>query len=93
MLAQRIKKVSKVYQSILKTNRFLIFLRQEKSTANVNLAIMHELLQWKWKIRRKRGVYVLDFYWLMEIQSDSLSYGRENEESICLVSFNMWFCG
>ena len=30
-------------------------------------------------------------YWLTEIQSDSVLYGRENEES--LVSFNMWFCG
>ena len=26
------------------------------------------------------------------MQSDSLLYGRENEESVCLVSFNVWFC-
>ena len=32
-------------------------------------------------------------YWLTEIQSDSVLYARENEESVCLVSFNMWFCG
>ena len=31
-------------------------------------------------------------YWLTEIQSDSVLYGRKNEESVCLVSFNMWFC-
>ena len=43
MLAQRIRKVSKVHQSIVKTTPFLI-------------------------------------YWLTEIQSDSLLYGRENEE-------------
>jgi len=54
MLAQRIRKVSKVHQSILKTNRFLI-------------------------------------YWLTEIQSHSLLYGRENEESVCLVSLDVWF--
>ena len=29
----------------------------------------------------------------MKIQSDSLLYGRENEESVRLVSLNMWFCG
>ena len=56
MLAQRIRKVSKVHQSILKTNQFLI-------------------------------------YWLLEIQSDSPLYGREKDESVCLVSFNMWFYG
>ena len=56
MLAQRIRKVSYVHQSILNTNRFLI-------------------------------------HWLTEIQSDKLSYGHENEESVCLASFNMWFCG
>ena len=56
MLAQRIRRVSKVYQRILKTDRFLI-------------------------------------YWLTEIQSDNLLYGRENEECICLVAFNIWFCG
>ena len=56
MLAQRIRKVSRFQQSILKTNRFLI-------------------------------------YWLTEIQSDNLLCGRENEESVCLVSFNGWFCG
>ena len=33
MLAQTIRKVSKVHPSILKTNRFFIFLRLEKSTA------------------------------------------------------------
>ena len=27
----------------------------------------------------------------MEIQSDNLLYASENEESICLVSFNMGF--
>ena len=56
MWAQRIRKVFKVHQRILETDRFLI-------------------------------------YWLTEIQSDSLLYGRENEERICLVAFNMWFCG
>ena len=56
MLAQRIRKVSQVQQSTLKTNWFLI-------------------------------------YWLTKIQSDSLLYGHENEESISLVSFNMWLCG
>ena len=24
------------------------------------------------------------------MQSESLLYGRENEESVCLVSFNVW---
>ena len=38
----------------------------------VNLAVTHELPQWKWKIRREPGIYVLGFYWLMEIQPDSL---------------------
>ena len=31
------------------------------------------------------------FYWLTEIQSDRLLYGRENKESVCLVSFNIKF--
>jgi len=55
-------------------------LRQEKFIANVNLAITQELPQRNWNIRRKPGVYALGFYWLTEIQSDSLLYGRENEE-------------
>jgi len=54
ILAQRIRKVSKVHQDILKTNGFLI-------------------------------------YWLTDIQSDNLLNGRENEESVCLVSFEVWF--
>ena len=37
MLAQRIRNLSKVHSSILR-NLFLIFFRQEKSTAIVNLA-------------------------------------------------------
>ena len=93
MLAQRIRNVSKVHPSILKTNRFLIFLRQEKSTAILNLAIMLELPEQKWKIHQKLGIYVLGFYCLTEIQSDSLLCAHENEEGICLVSFNMWFYG
>ena len=52
----------KVHPSILKTNRFLIiFLRQEKSTAIMNLAIAHELLQLMWKICRKPAFHVLGF--------------------------------
>ena len=93
MLAQRIRNVSIVHPSILKTNRLLIFLRQEKSTVMANLAITHELPQRKWKIRWTLGVYVMRFYLLTEIQSESLLNGRENEESVCLVSFNMWLCG
>ena len=46
----------------------------------MNLAITQELPQRNWNIRRKPGVYALGFYWLTEIQSDSLLYGRENEE-------------
>ena len=46
----------------------------------MNLAITKELPQRNWNIRRKPGVYALGFYWLTEIQSDSLLYGRENEE-------------
>ena len=63
----------------------------------MNLAITHELLQLKWEICRKlnRAFHVLGFYWLTEIQSDSLLYVRENKESVWLVSFitKFWFCG
>ena len=52
----------------------------------MNLAITQELAQRRWKICRKPGVYVLGFYWLTKTQSDSLVYGRENEESVCFVS-------
>ena len=62
MLAQTIRKVSKVHRSILMTNRFLIFLGQEKSTAVLNLAMTHELPQRKKKICRKPGAYVLGFF-------------------------------
>ena len=81
-----------MHPSILKTNRFLIFLRQEKSTAIVNLAITHELQQPKWKICRKPGFSCPGF---PGIQSDSLIYDRENKESVSLVSFiiKFWFCG
>ena len=58
MSDQGTRKVSEVHISILKTKRFL---RQEESTAAGNLAIMHELPQWKWKIRRELGVYVLEY--------------------------------
>ena len=80
MLAQRIRRCTQVF---LKTNRFLIFLTRGKSTAIVNLAITHELLQLKWEICRKlnRAFHVLGFYWLTEIQSDSLLYVRENKEA------------
>ena len=44
-------------------------------------------------IWRKPSIYVLGCYWLVEIQSDSLFYGHENEESVSFVSINLWFCG
>ena len=40
---------------------FIFFLRREKSTAIVNLAITHELPQRMWKIHKKPGVYILGF--------------------------------
>lgn len=45
MLAKRIRNISKVDPSILKTNWFLFLLRREKSTASVNRAIAQKLPQ------------------------------------------------
>ena len=55
------RKVSKVHPNIMKTNRLLIGLRQEKSTGIVNPAITPELPQLKRKICRNLGISVLGF--------------------------------
>ena len=60
MLAQRIRNICKVHLSILKKNLLLIFLRSEKSTPIVNLAITHELPQQKGKIRGKPGFLLVN---------------------------------
>ena len=43
-------------------------------------------------ITYSEDIYRFLIYWLREIHQTVL-YGRENEESVCLASFNMWFRG
>ena len=62
------------------------------SWPKVELKTSEDLSMLAQRIRKFLKTNQFLLYWLTEIQSDSALYGRENEESICLVSFNMWFC-